>query len=169
MATPDGGVVFRCFLRDWPVLWVVGFEEHFKLNAVGILERQHRTVFALGDRRVVHAEFLEPCQPLIEACPRIDLEPHMIEPGAQGIERFALVPFVLLELDDGPRQRVQQQDAVPPIATDPVDFGQLEQRSPPSGARLGVTDGKRNMRHLAESWHGNSSGLIFGRRAAVRS
>jgi hypothetical protein len=59
MATPDGGVVFRCFLRDWPVLWVVGFEEHFKLNAVGILERQHRTVFALGDRRVVHAEFLD--------------------------------------------------------------------------------------------------------------
>jgi hypothetical protein len=50
----------------------------------------------------------------------------VIEPGAQGIERLALIPFVLLELDDGPRRRVQQQEAVPPIATDPVDFGQLK-------------------------------------------
>jgi hypothetical protein len=47
------------------VLWVVGFEEHLELNAVGVLECQYRTVFALGDRRVGHAELLEPCQPLV--------------------------------------------------------------------------------------------------------
>ena len=64
--------------------------------------------------------------------------------GAQGIEGFALIAVVLLEFDDGPRRLVQQQNAVPPITADPVDFGQLEQRRPPSGACLGVTDGKRN-------------------------
>jgi hypothetical protein len=42
-------------------LWVVGLEEHFELNAVGVLERQDRTVFALGDRSVNDAELLELC------------------------------------------------------------------------------------------------------------
>ena len=111
----------------------------------------------------MHAEPLEPCQPLMEGGARVDFEPHVIEPGAPGIEGFALIPVVLLELDDGARRRMQQQNAVPPIADDPVDFGQLEQRSPPLGACLGVTDGKRNMRHPAESWHGNSSAFTFGR------
>jgi hypothetical protein len=45
---------------------------------------------------VAHAELLEPRQPLIEAGPRVDLEPHVIEPGAPGIEDLALIPVVLL-------------------------------------------------------------------------
>src|SRR6476619_2909918 len=143
-------------------------EEHFELNAVGVRECQYRTVFGLGDRRVGHVELLEPCQPLVEAGPGVDVEPHVIEPGAQGIEGFALIAVVLLEFDDGPRRRVQQQNAVPPVTADPVDFGQLEQRRPPLGTCLGVTDGKRNMRHLAESWHANSSGFTFGRVVGVR-
>ena len=50
----------RMLLKVSPVLWVVGFEEHLELNAVGVLECQYRTVFALGDRGVMHAELLEP-------------------------------------------------------------------------------------------------------------
>ena len=48
-----------------PVLWVVGFEEHFELNAVGVLERQYRTVFTLGDWRVGDAEPFKPAQPFV--------------------------------------------------------------------------------------------------------
>jgi len=54
---------------------MVGFEEHLELNAVGILECQDRSVFALGYRGVVHAELLKPCQPLVEAGSRVDLDP----------------------------------------------------------------------------------------------
>src|SRR6478735_6430088 len=118
-------VIVAC---DFACLWVVGFEEHFELNAVGVLECQYRTVFGLGDRRMAHAELLEPCQPLVEAGAGVDFEPHVIEPGAPRIEGVALIPVVLLELDDGPRRRMQQQNGVPPVAADPVDFGQLEQR-----------------------------------------
>jgi hypothetical protein len=118
-----------------------------KLDAVRVFECQHRAVFALDDGRVMHTELLEPCQPLIEAGARIDFEPHVIEPGAAGIEGFALIPVVLLELNDGPRRRMQQQDCVPPIAANLVDFGEFEQRSPPAGAHFSVTDRKRNMRH----------------------
>jgi hypothetical protein len=50
---------------DFAVSWVVGLEEHLELNAVGILECQHRTVFALGNGRVGHAELFEPVQPLV--------------------------------------------------------------------------------------------------------
>jgi hypothetical protein len=156
-------------VSEGAVLWVVGFVEHLELNAVGVLERQYRAVFSLGDRRVSHSELLEPRHPLVEVGPRVDFEPHVIEPGTPGIEGFPLVPVVLLALDDGSRRRMHEQDGVPPIAVDPVDFGQLEQRCPPSGTRLGVTDGKRNMRHLAESWHGNSFGFTFGCGAGVRS
>ena len=87
--------------------WVVGFEEHLELNAVGVLERQYRTVFALGDRRVGHAELLEPGQPLVQVGAGVDFEPHVIEPGATRIEGFALIPVMLLKLDDGSRRRVQ--------------------------------------------------------------
>ena len=48
------------------------------------------------------AELFEPCQPLVEGGAGVDFEPHVIEPGAPGIEGFALIPVVLLELDDGP-------------------------------------------------------------------
>ena len=61
-------------------LWVFGFEEHLELNAVGVLEGQHRTVLALSDRRVTHTQLLEPCQPLIEA------EPQVIQPSTPRIE-----------------------------------------------------------------------------------
>ena len=113
------------------MLWVVGFEEHLELYAVGVLERQHRAIFALGDRRVTHAELLEPCQPLVEAGPGVNFECHVVKAGTPGIEGFALVPVVLLELDDGPRWRMLEQNSVPPVAADPLDFGELEQRSPP--------------------------------------
>ena len=45
--------------------WVVGLEEHLELNAVGVLECQHRTVFTLGNWRVGHAELFEAGQPLV--------------------------------------------------------------------------------------------------------
>ena len=109
---------------------MVGLEEHLELNAIGILEWQYRSVFALGDRRVVHVELLEPCQPLVKAGSRVDLEPHVIEPGAPGIKGFALIPVVLLELDDGPRRRMQQQDAAPSITDDPVDLRHVEAAQP---------------------------------------
>jgi hypothetical protein len=41
----------------------------------------------------------------------------------------------------------------PPVADDQVEFGELKQCSSPSGAGLGVTDRKRNVRHPAEGWH----------------
>jgi hypothetical protein len=83
-------------------------------------------------------------------CGRVDgfsyPEPHVIEPGAPGIEGLALIAVVLLELDDGSRRRMQEQNRAPPIAANPVEFAELKQRSPPSGARLGVAGGKRNVR-----------------------
>jgi hypothetical protein len=39
---------------------------------------------------------------------------------------------------------------MPPIAEDPVDCGQLEQRSPPLGASLGVTHENLSVSHVAE-------------------
>ena len=74
---------------------MVGFEEHLELNAIGILEWKDGSVITLGDRRVVHAELFEPCQPLVEASSRVDLEPHVVEPGAKGIKGFAVIPVVL--------------------------------------------------------------------------
>src|ERR1700759_3502489 len=132
---------------------MVSFEEHLELNAIGILEWQDRSVFALGDRRVVDAELLEPNQPLVEASSRVDLESQVIESGAPGINGFAAIPVLLLKLDDGPRLLMQQHDAEPSISDDPVDFGHVKQPSPPSRACLAVTDRKRNVRHPAECWH----------------
>jgi hypothetical protein len=77
----------------------------------------------------------------------------VIESRAPGIKGLALVPVMLLALDDGPRRRMHEQNGAPPIADDPVEFGEFEQLSPPSGARVGVTNGKRNVRHPTESWH----------------
>jgi len=48
------------------VSWVVGFEEHLELNAVGVLECQDRTVFTLGDWRVGDAELFEPSKPVVQ-------------------------------------------------------------------------------------------------------
>jgi hypothetical protein len=73
--------------------------------------------------RVGHAELLEPRQPPVQVGPCVDFEPHVIESGAPWIEGFTRIP----------------------VAGEPVDFGELAQRSPPSGARLGVTDRKRNV------------------------
>ncbi|HXO80014.1 MAG TPA: hypothetical protein VN856_09030 [Mycobacterium sp.] len=56
------------------------------------------------------------------------------------IEDLALILVVLLELDDGPRRPMYEQNALPPITDGVVDFGELEQRSPPSGTLFGVTD-----------------------------
>ena len=58
-----------------------------------------------------------------------------------GVEGFAVISVVLLEFDDGPRWPMQQQDGVPAIAVNSVDFGQFEQRCPPLGAGGCVTDG----------------------------
>src|SRR6478672_190494 len=116
--------------------WVVGFEEH-----------------------------LEPSQPVVQVGAGVDFEPHVIEPGATRIEGFALIRVMLLKLDDGARRRVNEQDRAPPIAADPVEFGEAEKIRPPSGARLCVSYGKRNVRHLAEGWHGHSSSVHIWARS----
>jgi hypothetical protein len=69
----------------------------------------------------------------------------VIETDVPGIKGFAEIAVVLLKLDDGARRRMQQQDAVPPVAEDPVDFGHVKQSSPPPCACLGVADRKRNV------------------------
>src|SRR5690242_14485400 len=121
-------------------LWVVGFEEHLKLNAVGILECQYRTIFAIGNSRVRDAELLEPCKPLVESGAGVDFEAHVIEPGTPRIEGLALIPVMLLEFDDGSRRLMHQQNRPPSISANPVDLDQVQELRPPSGARLGVTD-----------------------------
>jgi hypothetical protein len=95
---------------------VVGFEEHLELNAIEVFKCQDRAIFAFDDRSVMHAELLEPRQPLIEVSPRVDFEAHVIEPGAAGIEGFTLIAVVLLKLENGPRPRMHEQNSVPPIA-----------------------------------------------------
>jgi hypothetical protein len=151
-----------------PTLWVVSFEEHFELKPVWVLEREYRTVLELGDGRVTYAELLESSEPLIEVRPRVDFESHVIQPGTSRIEGLALIRVVLLELDDGSRRRMHEQNATPPIARGPVDFGELEYLSPPPGARLGVVNGERDVRQSAESWHSDTSELTFGRGPVVQ-
>jgi hypothetical protein len=65
---------------------------------------------------VIHAELLEPCQPLIEVGAGIDFEPHVVEPGTPRVEGLALIPVMLLELDDGASRRMQEQNAAPLVA-----------------------------------------------------
>ena len=48
--TAGSVVADNVLLAISPGLWVVGFEKHRELNAVGVLKCQYRTVFALGDR-----------------------------------------------------------------------------------------------------------------------
>src|SRR5215207_6208207 len=80
--------------------------EHLELDAVRVLEGEHGSVLAIGDRGVRDAEALEVRLPLLERGAVVDLEPHVVEPGSPRIERLALVGVVLLELDDRCRRRV---------------------------------------------------------------
>jgi hypothetical protein len=96
------GTATKAHIPTARALWVIGFEEHLELNAVGILERQHRAILALSDRGVNYAELLKPCEPLVEFGPLVDFEPHVVDAGTKRIEGLALITVMLLELDDCP-------------------------------------------------------------------